>query len=139
MEKKKAYVKPSMESETFVPNTYVAACGDSGVVYKFKCDAGDGVYGSVYEETNGLSGLQTGRRGDREIAGYSDGWFGESGFHACGSTHDAESDDDFLRGYYCPKGETNNAIDVIIWTGRYGLNVHCTTNLDKDSWETAKS
>lgn len=137
---KKAYVKPSLESETFVPQTYIAACGDSGVVYKFKCDAGNGVYGSVYQETNGRAGLQTGWGGDREIASYSDSWlFGESGFHACGSTHEADSDDDFFNGYYCPQGNTRNSIQVIIWKGPWGNNVHCTTNLDKDSWETAKS
>ena len=50
----KNYVKPMMESEVFAANEYIAACGESGVVYKFKCDAGDGVYGSVYEETNGI-------------------------------------------------------------------------------------
>lgn len=139
MEKKRVYRKPVMESETFVPQTYIAACGDSGVVYKFKCDAGDGVYGSVYQETNGIPGLQTGRRGDEKIAGYSDGWLGESGFHACGTTHEANSDDGFFNGYYCPQGNTRNPIQVIIWKGRWGRNVHCTTNLDQDSWETVKS
>lgn len=41
MEKKRAYVKPSLESEAFVPNTYVAACGDSGTTYLFECNAGE--------------------------------------------------------------------------------------------------
>lgn len=136
---KKAYVKPSLESETFVPQTYIAACGDSGVVYKFKCDAGNGVYGSVYQETNGRAGLQTGLGGDTRIASYSSSFFGESGFHACGTTHEANSDDGFFNGYYCPQGNTRNPIQVIIWKGRWGRNVHCTTNLDQDSWETVKS
>ena len=47
------YVKPTMESEAFVPNTYVAACGDSGTTYLFTCDAGGGKSGTVYLETNG--------------------------------------------------------------------------------------
>lgn len=138
MEKKRAYVKPSLESEAFVPNTYVAACGDSGVVYKFKCDAGGGKSGLVYLETNGRPGLQTGWRGDQYLSGY----------HACGTTHEADSDDAFLNGYYVteeyvgswPFGHTEEQItDVIVWRGPYNNNTHCTTNLDKDSWETAKS
>ena len=37
----KNYVKPMMESEVFAANEYIAACGDSGVVYKFECNAGN--------------------------------------------------------------------------------------------------
>ena len=138
----KNYVKPMMESEVFAANEYIAACGESGVVYKFKCDAGDGVYGSVYEETNGIPGLQTGRRGDTELAGYSNSWLGESGFYACNKTHEAESNNDFVNGYYCAKGDTKNPISVIVWKeprGWWSDDIHCTTNLDQDSWETAKS
>ena len=76
----RVWKRPLTEVQKFEANEYVAACGESGVVYKFKCDAGGGVYGSVYEETNGIPGLQTGRRGDTELAGYSDGLLGESGF-----------------------------------------------------------
>ena len=36
---KKEYVRPSMVCETFAADEYVAACGDSGKVYKFVCDA----------------------------------------------------------------------------------------------------
>lgn len=140
---KRTYRSPKVYVEEFTPNEYVAACGDSGVVYKFKCDAGDGVYGSVYEETNGILGLQTGRRGDTELAGYSDGWLGESGFYACNKTHEAESSNAFVNGYYCAKGNTKNPVSVIVWKEPGGWwqpdNIHCTTNLDKDSWETAKS
>lgn len=133
--------QPLTVVQKFAPNEYVAACGDSGVVYKFKCDAGDGVYGSVYQETNGQPGLQTGGwKSDRRIATYNDSMFwGESGFHACGTTHEAESDSGFYDGYYCAKGNTRNPVSVIIWKGEHNDNVHCTTNLDKDSWETAKS
>lgn len=141
MEKKKAYVKPSMESETFVPNTYVAACGDSGTVYNFTCDAGGGKSGTVYLETNGKPGLQKGRGGDQSLGGY----------HACGTTHEADSDNAFLNGYYVTEewvqdgffpwdGHYKDVVtDVIVWRGPYNNNVHCTTNLDMDSWETVKS
>ena len=138
----KGYVRPMMESEVFAANEYIAACGDSGVVYKFRCDAGNGVYGSVYEETNGIPGLQTGRNGDDRLATYSNGLFGESGFHACDSTHEAESTSDFVNGYYCAKGDISNPLKVIVWKeprGWWSDNIHCTTNLDQDSWETAKS
>lgn len=139
----KVWRRPLTEVQKFEANEYVAACGESGVVYKFKCDAGDGVYGSVYEETNGIPGLQIGRRGDTELAGYSDGWLGESGFYACNKTHEAESSNAFVNGYYCAKGDTKNPVSVIVWKEPRGGwlpdNIHCTTNLDKDSWETAKS
>lgn len=137
---KRIYESPRAYVEEFTPNEYVAACGDSGTVYKFKCDAGGGVYGSVYQETNGRPGLQaSGWNHDKEIASYDSWWGMESGFYACNTTHEAESDNDFYNGYYCAKGNTRNPIDVIIWKGERNNNVHCTTNLDKDSWETAKS
>ena len=139
----RVWKRPFTEVQKFEANEYVAACGESGVVYKFKCDAGGGVYGSVYEETNGIPGLQIGRRGDTELAGYSDDWLGESGFYACNKTHEAESSNAFVNGYYCAKGNTKNPVSVIVWKEPRGGwlpdNIHCTTNLDMDSWETAKS
>ena len=112
-------------------NEYVAACGDSGVVYKFKCDAGGGRPGTVYLETNGREGLQTGWGGDRYLSGY----------YACGTTHEADSDDEFLDGYYVTQDwwGRDEVTKVIVWRGPYNNNTHCTTNLDQDSWETAKS
>lgn len=138
MENKRAYIKPILESETFVPQNYIAACGDLNKVYKFKCDAGDGKSGDVYLETNGKPGLQTGWGGDRYLSGY----------HACGTTHEAKTTDDFLDGYYVteryvgnwPFGHTETVTTpVIIWRGPNNDNTHCTGNLDMDSWETAKS
>ena len=131
MENKRVYSKPILESETFIPQAYIAKCGDSGTVYKLTCDAGGGVSGSVYLETNGKEGLQTGRGGDRYLSGY----------HACGTTHEADSDDDFLEGYYVTSswfGGTK-VTPVIVWRGPHNDNTHCTTNIDKDSWETVKS
>ncbi len=34
---KRRYERPSAYIEEFTPNEYVAACGDSGTIYKFKC------------------------------------------------------------------------------------------------------
>lgn len=33
MGNKKVYSKPILESETFIPQTYIANCGDSGTIY----------------------------------------------------------------------------------------------------------
>lgn len=131
---KRVYERPVMVCETFAADEYVAACGDSGTVYKFKCDAGGGKSGNVYLETNGVEGLQ------------KDGWNRDSylsGYHACGTTHEAESTDAFLDGYYVATdwwgNETGTPVSVIVWRGPKNDNTHCTANLDKNTWETAKS
>ena len=38
---KKEWMEPVVEVQEFAANEYVAACGDSGKVYKFVCDACD--------------------------------------------------------------------------------------------------
>lgn len=128
---KRVWKQPMTMVQKFEANEYVAACGDSGVVYKFKCDAGGGRSGTVYLETNGREGLQTGWGGDRYLSGY----------YACGTTHEADSDDEFLDGYYVTQDWWGRyeVTKVIVWRGPYNNNTHCTTNLDQDSWETAKS
>lgn len=136
---RKVWRRPLTEVQKFEANEYVAACGDSGTTYLFKCDAGGGESGNVYVESNGVEGLQT--RGE-----WVGGWGGHwqeadrslGGYHACGTTHEADSDDEFLNGYYVPY-RSDNVTNVIIWRGPYNNNVHCTTNLNKDEWETAKS
>ena len=98
-------------------------------MYKFKCDAGGGKSGSVYLETNGKPGFQEGFLGiggDRYLSGY----------HACGITHDADTSDDFLDGYYVRNG---NVTQVKVWRGEKGDNTHCTENINMNTWETAKS
>ena len=115
---KRAYVRPTMVGERFVANEYVAACGDSGVVYKFDCNAGE-----------------KGRRyavKDAGILGY---------YHPCGEKHEAESNSGFLTGYHIDDPYTirkDENIPVTIWTNN-DTDVHCTTNLDMKKWETAKS
>lgn len=130
--------QPMTVIQKFVANEYVAACHDWNTVYKFTCDAGGGKSGTVYLETNGRPGLQTGWGGDQYLSGY----------HACGIQHEADKDDAFLNGYYVteeyvgfwPFGHyETTTTDVIVWRGPNNDNTHCTTNLDKDSWETAKS
>ncbi len=125
------YVKPMMNSEVFMANEYISACGDSGTTYKFTCDAGSGVPGSVYLETNGEDGLQIRRDGGDTYL---------SDYRACGTTHEADSDDAFLEGYYVTGNWWSQQVTkVIVWRGPNNDNTHCTTNLDQESWETGKS
>ena len=128
---KRKYERPWMVGEEFSPNEFIAACGDSNTVYKFKCDAGGGVPGYVYLETNGQEGLQTGRGGDKGLSGYK----------ACGTTHEAQTTDDFLDGYYVTESRKEGTVitPVIVWRGPKNDNTHCTENLDMSTWETTKS
>ena len=132
MEKRK-YVKPVLSGEEFVPQNYIAACGDSGTVYKFTCDAGGGQWGSVYLETNDTKGLQkSGSNSDKYLSGY----------HACNKKHEAESTDSFLDGYYVYDpgwGQDEVVTPVKVWRGEDNDNTHCTEELDMSKWETAKS
>lgn len=139
---KRVYESPRAYAEMFTPNEYVAACGDSGKTYNFTCDAGGGKSGSVYLETNGMDGLQK-----KDGLGYKADTY-LSGYHACGTTHEASSEDAFLNGYYVvksgsghggPGGNSETVTSVIVWRGPNNDNTHCTTNLDINSWETAKS
>ena len=45
---KNVWVQPQTVVQQFVANEAVSACGDSGTVYKFTCDAGGGESGTVY-------------------------------------------------------------------------------------------
>ena len=131
---RKVWRRPLTRVQQFEANEYVAACGDSGVVYNFECNAGSrrNSYNVYFDDGRPLASSN----GNEE-------WYAQfTGYHPCGATHEAESDSGFYDGYmYLQNWRGNNSgnpIDVIIWTDN-GTDVHCTTNLDKDSWETAKS
>lgn len=127
---KKRWEEPRILVQKFMPNEYVAACGDSGVVYKFECNAGERDTHYAIKDSNGLAATISGR--------YMDGW--NYYYHPCGETHEAESDSGFLTGYHLdnPKTWRDENISVVIWT-QYNTNVHCTTKLDMNEWSTAKS
>lgn len=77
----------------------------------------------------------------RVVASNGESW---NNYGPCGETHEAESDSEFLKGYIDNMHTRENEnIPVIIWKqhrgGFLGDNIHCTTNLNQDSWETAKS
>ena len=137
---RREWMEPVIEVQEFVANEYVAACGDSGKVYNFQCNAGSyNHYGKVYLETNGKAGLQT-QGGMEWVNGKPKRYHADrhltNSYHACDTTHIANSKDGFFDGYYL-RGDT--LLKVIVWRGEDGNNVHCTTNLDINSWETAKS
>lgn len=129
------WTRPMAEVQQFAANEYVAACGESGVVYKFKCDAPGGRWvGLIYNyfpvymyKNNNPVKLVNGNLLDS--------------YHACGEAHEAESSDDFYKGFIDrnENGREDNGEAVIIWRGPDGDNVHCTTNLDMTKWETVKS
>lgn len=134
----RVWKRPLTEVQKFEANEYVAACGDSGTTYLFTCDAGGGESGNVYVESNGVDGLQTRSSGSWWGGDYVPADQSLGGYHACGTSHEADSDDKFLNGYYVPYW-SDDVTKVIIWRGPHNNNVHCTTNLNKDDWETAKS
>lgn len=117
--------------QQFMPNEYVATCGDENRVYNFVCDAGSGTPGAVYEDSN-----RNGKWdlfGDKALTGHI-----LPIYHACGETHSAPTKDEFIDGFYLPNSNPGKATKVIIWTDS-GTNVHCTTNLNMNEWTTAKS
>lgn len=129
---KKRYERPVMNAQTFVANEYVASgCGETGSVYKFKCDAGR--YGTllgynVY--TNGKDGV-AGTKDDVRLGSYT----------PCSEEHEASTEDEFLKGYMCKDlgFVEGKPYPVVIWRGEDGKNIHCTTNLDIENWETTRS
>lgn len=127
---KKAFAMPKIVVEQFVPNEYVAACGDSGKEYLFECNAGEKGTGYAVKDSAGRIATISGK--------YMDGY--RNYYHPCGDTHTAPSDSGFLSGYHLDDpwtGEDEN-IPVVIWTDN-DTDVHCTTKLDINSWTTTKS
>lgn len=133
MEKQK-WVRPQAIVQEFVANEYVAACGDSGTIYKFKCNAGRWYKKYAVKDSSGNIATISGRYMDGGIS-----WRGQY-YHPCGETHEAPSNSGFLTDYHIDDASTKDDenISVIIWTDN-GTNVHCTTELDMNSWETVKS
>ena len=136
----KVWRRPLTKVQKFEANEYVAACGDHGSIYLFECNTGDGELGDVFLE-NGTNLTK-------------DPWYTTHYYHACDTKHRANSTDDFQKGYLILNGgndetrywvggifsghyEDYEKIPVIIWQG--DGSIHATTNLDQDSWETAKS
>lgn len=131
MEKQK-WVRPQAVVQEFVANEYVAACGDSGKVYNFECNAPGG---ALYYYPNG-DGIIDGKHDVNDKATLL-GLF----YYPCGATHEANATDPFYDGFVDRNlnGKHDEGEGVIVWRGRYGSNGHATKNLDMSEWETAKS
>lgn len=114
---------PRIMVQEFEANEYVAACGDENKVYKFTCDAPAGDV-------------------------YADGYGHLGGYHPCSKTHEASVKSDFVHGYVDRNrnGKEDEGETAIIWVEKetfwgqsYVKDWHATTNLNINSWETAKS
>lgn len=138
---RKVWRRPLTRVQQFEANEYVAACGDSGTTYYFKCDAGEPY---KYWQAGILGGGHwvTDDHPYKVVASTGEVW---TNYGPCESTHVAESDGEFIKGYidnmHTPENEN---IPVIIWKENRpwwegGTNIHCTTDLDQSHWETAKS
>lgn len=123
--------RPMAVVDTFVANEFVSTCGEQNRVYKFKCDAGGGTPGTVYKDSNHNGKWDL--IGDEALTGYI-----LPTYSACGKTHSAPTNDEFINGFYLPNSNPTKATKVIIWTDG-GTNIHCTTNLNKNEWTTERS
>lgn len=147
---KKIYEKPVMLAERFVPNHFCSACGDGAttVTYYFMCDGGiqSGHY-DVWIDTN-KNGLLDGHNEHHSFWGYEwDEWVWDDEyltdgkyFHPCEEKHSVtvpegtSVEDIFPYGLMTTKGETSPVTAVRIWRGKDGNNVHCTTQLNSESF-----
>ena len=136
---KRVYERPMMFAQKFTSNEYVAACGESGTVYNFQCNAGDRPYQCEPSYIPFFC-----EHGEDVTDNYPYDVYTSTGEHLgsygpCGTSHEANSSDDFIFGGYMVHQHTGETIKVTIWRGADGNNIHCTTILDQKQWETAKS
>lgn len=125
--------RPMVVVDTFAANEFVSSCGVQNTVYLFKCNAGEkrhkyNVY--YYDKYN-----------QRHYIASNDDWDGAQfdGYHPCDATHEASTKDEFINGYIDDqRTRKDERVPVVIWTDR-GTDVHCTTDLQKNTWQTAKS
>lgn len=137
---KKMWSEPVILAEKFMPNEYVAACGDTEHGnYLFECDA---PAGTLYYYPNS----------DGEIDGEYNGWGRAErmgSYHPCGKTHEAPTTGDFYDGFVDRNGNErqDTGEGVIVWRNRewggiftgWYWNGHATTNLDMESWTKDRS
>lgn len=137
MENKKVYSKPILESETFVPQVHIAACGDGGVSYLFECNAPAGTLYYYPKSDGNIDGIYTGSGKAERMGSYT----------PCNIKHQTDSTGDFYDGFVDRnRNEKHDRGEGVIvyrnmeW-GIFGprWNGHATENLDMDSWQVAKS
>lgn len=128
--KQQVWSSPKTAFEEFVPQNYIAACGDSGAVYKFECNAPSGnMY--VPDPNNSGSYLVEGRS-----------------YSPCGKTHETPVADTYYDGFIDRNRnrtqdigeEVKVYLEFSSWRGEtYVSNGHATGNVNMETWEIAKS
>lgn len=128
---KKNYVRPMMVGERFAANEYVAACGDNGKIYKFKCNAPGGILYYYPKSDGNIDGEYKGDGQAQYVGSYT----------PCSATHEAPATTAFYDGFVDRNfnGTFDSGENVIVWRGPNGRNGHATANLKMDTWETARS
>lgn len=123
--------RPMVVVDTFAANEFVSTCGDKGTIYKFTCNAPKGLL-YYYKNSDGQIDGEHNPNDDSKLIGW---------YHPCGAEHEAPKTDGFYDGFVDYNGNRKQDPDegVIVWRGQSGKNGHATTNLDMNSWETAKS
>ena|GEM_PF-7003822 len=141
---KKDWISPRTGFQEFVPQQYCGSCehDSGGSLYHFQCNAGikEGYsQGYIYEESNGVSGLQSSSGSGYPADSKRDY------FHPNPNVdHWAPTTDEFKYGYFVPFTFSgvlfpsivyhwNQAFPVIIWDGDGDL--HATSELDISKWE----
>ena len=149
---KKIYEKPAMQVEEFVATNYCAGqCGEHGTTwFDFQCDAPlngnhysqgqrwDDVYWWSQSRFSPLNPATN----YKKFEDYVDQQAYELGlYHPCGVTHPVSSENSFYFGFV--DRNNNERYDsgegCVIWRGDNGRNIHCTTVLKHEDWETLKS
>lgn len=135
---KMRWEEPRILAEKFMPNEYVAACGDTEYGnYLFECDAPAGTL-YYYPQSDGKI--------DGQYSGW--GWAERMGSYTpCGATHEAPTTGDFYDGFVDRNrnGQQDSGEGVIVWRNRewsilgWRWNGHATTNLDMESWTKDRS
>lgn len=125
--------RPMVVVDTFAANEFVSSCGDKGTIYKFTCDA---PRGPLYYYPNS----------DDQIDGKHDPYGRATylgSYRPCKAKHEAPKTDGFYDGFvdYNGNRRQDDGEGVIVWIENtwLGYDGHATTQLDMNSWETAKS
>lgn len=152
---KNEYVKPEIQIELFMANSYVAACGQTvDGDYLFACDGKRGV---IYIDSNGVSGLQKERQlkgtcGHTRNRDHTNSCYVEAdhylgGVKPCNATHKTSNLNDFVEGYY----EDGTKCFIFLEYGgnffdnagsfnnKYLSDYHASTSLTRDQLTIVKS
>lgn len=135
---KKRWEEPRILVQKFMPNEYVAACGDGHVSYNFVCDAPAGTLYYYPRSDGNIDGSYSGSGSAEHLGSYN----------PCSATHAAPTTDDFFDGFVDRNrnGRQDSGEGVIVWLEydsfwgeTYISDGHATKNLDMNSWTTDKS